>query len=706
MGRIVRSARLAVVGQTRSMARVDPVERVLNLLTLLHETPVPLTRSEIVDRMATGSTPYPTDEVAQHQMFSGDRRIITTALGIAIQQSVRGGSDAGRTEYWIDAGDIRLPSLELDDDERFVLTLALAAVSRSAPHVGEAAMKLSSWIGASGVGTGSPDGPYEFSVEVTDTVVALTEAARRGDVIARNWVPSGTDATSAASSSGEGGREEGFEPWAVVLSDGVWYVVGRDRSVDEAVAVRVDRVGRSDVGAPPHGVRVLEGVGRVAGPVELDEVSLGALVRASEGPSRPPTDTGDAAVGEMAEGAEVATVVVDELSAVRAMLSARVVEAGQLDLFGEVTLKVVVDDERRFRSWLLSLGDRARLEAPQHLRRSIAEWLLAIAEHEPSTTPTPRRPASPSRRRGPEPTPARLHRLLSIVPWLYRQRSVSVAEVAARVGATPQQVVRDLTLASMCGTPPYGAGELYGFWVEPETDMVHVLHPTLLTDDVRLTPRQMASVAVALASIEAMPGEHRVVAGRLREKLDRALGGMPVRVDLDDPPFLDAVATAAERNERIRIEYVDPADRITEREVDPLKVFVDRGTAYVITDDHLRGGERVFRIDRIVSVTPTGEVFRPRAIASPAGETWSWMIPEREVVVRLPAGSDWVLDRHATLAHLVEPDGSIVVWLAVVDERWLEVLLLRCGPGVEVLDPPEWSTLASRAAAAVAAHYV
>ena len=112
------------------------------------------------------------------------------------------------------------------------------------------------------------------------------------------------------------------------------------------------------------------------------------------------------------------------------------------------------------------------------------------------------------------------------------------------------------------------------------------------------------------------------------------------------------------------------------------------------------------RIDRIVSVTPTGETFRPRAIESPAGGSWSWMIPDREVVVRLPPGSDWVLDRHATLAHLVEPDGSIVVWLAVVDERWLEVLLLRCGPGVEVLDPPEWSTLASRAAAAVAAHYV
>lgn len=675
------------------MSRVDPVERVLNLLTLLHETPVPLTRAEIVDRMAIGSTPYPVDEVAQHQMFSSDRRIITTGLGIAIQQAVRGGSDAGRTEYWIDAGDVHLPRLHLEDDERLVLSLALAAVSRTAPHVGEATMKLSSWIGASGLGTGSADGPFEFSVDLPDAVVALTEVARTGGVVEPVRPASGSIGVASGAEQTGPTSDEGFEPWLVMLAEGVWYVVGHDRSAGVPCAVRADRFTSDTPGPSSHGVRVLEGERRCIEPLDLDEGSLIDLVRAAD---RAVSDPG---------AAELATVVVDELAAVRATLSTRVVEAGQIDLFGEVTLKVAVDDERRFRSWLLSLGDRARVEAPEHRRRAVIEWLQAMAEHEPSDGEVPDRPAVAGRRRGPEPTAARLHRLLSIVPWLYRQRSVPIAEVASRVGASPDQVVRDLTLASMCGTPPYGAGELYGFWVDPEADMVHVINPTLLTDDVRLTPRQMASVAVALASIEALPGDHRAVAQRLRVKLDAALGGMPVRVDLDDPPFLDAVASAAERAERIRLEYVDPADRITEREVDPLKVFVDRGTAYVITDDHLRGGERVFRIDRIVSVTPTGHRFTPRPVSSPAGERWSWMIPEREAVLRLPPGSDWVLDRYATLAQHVDQDGSLVLWVSVVDERWLEVLLLRCGPGSEVVDPPEWRSLAQRAASAALSRY-
>lgn len=653
------------MGQTGEVVegRVDPVERVLNLLTLLHESPRPLTRAEIVDALAPTS-PYPADPAAQHQMFSGDRRTIAVDLGIAIHQRVRGGSDAGRTEYWIDADEVHLPRLELDDDERLVLSLALAAVSRSVPTVGEASMKLSSWIGA---GSGSPAGsaagsaPIEFSVEVPEPVVALMDAARSAAVVRH-----------------EG---DGFEPWAVVLSEGSWYAIGNDVTAGEPTAVRIERFA--------GGAEVIDGARRSVEPLDLDEDTLALLVRGRRDDAEP----------------ELATVVVDEVAAVRASLAGRVVERSQVDLFGEVTLKVVVDDPARFRSWLLALLDRAAVVAPPHRRDEIVDRLRAIASSSPSGVSVPDRPAAPGRRRGPEPVATRLHRLLSIVPWLYRQRSVPVADVAERVGATVDQVVRDLTLASMCGAPPYGAGELFGFWVEPETGTVNVLHPTVLTDDVRLTPRQAASVAVALASIEALPGDHRAAADRLRRKLDDVLGGVPVLVTLDDPPLLADVVTAAEAHERIRIEYVDAADRVTERIVDPQKVFVDRGTSYLIADDQLRHEERVFRIDRMVSVTSTGERFAPRDVTPPAGSRWAWMVPEREVVVRLPPGSEWVLDRYATLAHAIGTDGWLAVWLAVVDERWLATLVLRCGPGAEVLAPDDLVDLPRRWADAILDRY-
>ncbi|MGH9132400.1 MAG: WYL domain-containing protein, partial [Ilumatobacteraceae bacterium] len=399
----------------------------------------------------------------------------------------------------------------------------------------------------------------------------------------------------------------------------------------------------------------------------------------------------------------IAQVVVDEVTAARASLSPRVIERRQVDLFGQVSLRVLVDDVDRFRSWVLGLGPRAELLGPPDLRGEVIEWLAEIAGHSPSGVTVPPKPTTAGRRRGPEPVCERLHRLLAIVPWLYRHGTAHVDEIAARVGATRDQVVRDLTAASMCGLPPYTFDRLYGFWVED--DKVHVTHPTLLADEVRLTARQGAAVAVALASLDALPGGDHDVSKRLRAKLDDALGDWPVRVEVDAPPYLDDVRAAVERHERIRIEYVDLDDRVTERAFDPLKLFVDRGASYVIGVDHLRGGERVFRVDRLLSVVPVDVFFEPRPVTPPTGRTWSWMVPHREVVVRLPPGSDWVVDRYATIAHVVGEDGWLTVWLSVVSEPWLASLVLRCGPGAEVVEPSEFADLPARRARAALERY-
>jgi proteasome accessory factor BC len=637
---------------TAKPSRIDPIERVLNLLTLLHESRTPLTRAEIVAKLAASDAPYPDDEDAQHQQFTVDRRTIASALGTSIRQRPRGGEDAGRTEYWIDAGDVRLPELHLDDDERLVLSLALAAVSRSLPHAGEAQLKL-------GVDPAEVT-PFDFNVDVPDVALTVIEAARTAGVVEFN----------------AGAERLELEPWAVVLHCGAWVVVGHDVRRSGARTVRLDRTAR---------VRVLAGRRRTAPVWDLDDATVSTLA------------------ADAAEEPVIAQVVVDEVTAARASLSPNVIERRQVDLFGQVCLRVLVGDVARFRSWLLGLGARAHLLGPADLRAEVIDWLGEIADHRPSCSNVPSKPPTAGRRRGPEPVADRLHRLLAIVPWLYRHGSAHVDEIAGRIGATREQVVRDLTAASMCGLPPYTFDNLYGFWVED--DRVHVTAPTLLSDDVRLTLRQAATVAVALSALDALPGGDHDASKRLRAKLEDALGDWPVRVDVDDPPFLDDVRAAVERHERIRIEYVDLEDHVTERDFDPLKLFVDRGSAYVLGDDHLRGEQRVFRVDRLLSVVPTGEVFEPRPVTPPAGRTWAWTVPHREVVVRLPPGSEWVVDRYATIAHSVAVDGWLTVWLSVVSEPWLASLVLRCGPGAEVLAPSDVVALPARRARAALGRY-
>jgi proteasome accessory factor C len=210
-----------------------------------------------------------------------------------------------------------------------------------------------------------------------------------------------------------------------------------------------------------------------------------------------------------------------------------------------------------------------------------------------------------------------------------------------------------------------------------------------MTAPMRLTARQGAAVSVALQALAALPGEDSDAVQRVRAKLVAALGEHPIQVTLDEPPFLQRVREAVEANERLVITYVDLNDVVTERTVDPLKLFIDRGRAYLLCQDHLRDAERVFRVDRIVSVEGTGLSFAPRDLPVPAGTVWEWMIPDREVVVRLPAESDWVLDRYAIAAHVTEPDGTIVCWLSVVSQAWLAGLMLACGSEAEVISPED-----------------
>ena len=81
--------------------RVDPLERVLNLFTLLHRSTRPLTREQIVAEMARGMTPYPTTEDAQRQLFGSDKNTIVRDLGIQVRQTIAQGDEAGQTKYWI-----------------------------------------------------------------------------------------------------------------------------------------------------------------------------------------------------------------------------------------------------------------------------------------------------------------------------------------------------------------------------------------------------------------------------------------------------------------------------------------------------------------------------------------------------------------------------------------------------------------------------
>lgn len=647
--------------------RVDPAERVLNLLTLLLNKSQPVSREEIARDMAHGSTPYHDDSEKQRQQFSADMKVIEKKLNIPVRRTTAVGGQAGQTLYRIIEAEMCIPDVRLDDDERRVLGTALAAVRHAAPGAGEALLKFEADEHVASI--------VELDVPVPLPVVRLTEAAQRGKRVSVRI----------------GGSLVELEPWRLVFDSGVWFVVGLFDGESSPRAMRCLGLADDDVVVSAHDANH-----------ERSALSYREMVRLLH------------AVGGEGVGTEtVATVLVDDHAWSLVRSEGRVVDA-EASTDGWRRVRVMVTDVARFRGWLLGLAEHAIVEGPVEFRRHVVDWLDDFIGAPPLEGSPPPPPADGSTRTpGPRPMAERLHRLLAIVPRLLRGRSIAVSELAELVGADEDQLIRDLQFASHCGIPPYTADVLFQFWVEDghvhlygvEESNLFRRATKLINRSVRLTYRQATAVAVALAGMRALHHDDHLTPAveSLRLKLEKAIGQLPVVVRLRDQSRVDELSTAIRDGRRVEIEYVDSNDRHSTRHIEPLRIFTRGDGTYVIADDvsteptpGRSATGRSFRLDRIVDLRLTEHTFEPRAVDVPVD--WDFGDAARRVALLLPPGNDWVLERVALRSWVRSTDGSIAAWVDVASTVWLSRLLLRCGTGATTVGAPELRESAVRVA--------
>jgi proteasome accessory factor C len=305
-------------------------------------------------------------------------------------------------------------------------------------------------------------------------------------------------------------------------------------------------------------------------------------------------------------------------------------------------------------------------------------------------------------------TSPRLQRLLMLVPWVMAHPDASVGEVCERFKISESDLVADLDLLFMCGLPPFGPGDLIEAWIDG--DHVHIAAADYLSRPLRLTQweavellvmgRAMASVPGlteadslerALAKLEAAlsPEEAasaRDLAARVAVELE-GTGAEPLLADLRD-------ATAGRR--RVRITYYSfGQDKVTERTVDPYVVFSTLGNWYLLGADDRSGEDRVFRVDRIKDMTPTGETFELPDGFDPgrAAGTGLFVPSPRDLEVTLDLGpaAGWVMEVTPHDKAELQKDGWTRMSLRTPHLEWLERLVLRLGSDVRVIAPNELS---------------
>jgi len=662
-------------------------ERLLNLVIALRATRRGMRREDL--RRAVPQYAASPNEAAFERMFERDKEDLRE-IGVPIVTLASDVLVDAEDAYRIDAGAYELPAVTFTAAEVAVLGLAAHVWQQAALAVpaARALTKLKA-VGATDDPLLAADAGRDLA-GLVDPVVRTVEpsfsplhdALRLCRVVRFGYRRPG----------GEPARRT-VEPWRLVLRSGSWYLVGLDLDRDAARVFRLSRI--------EGAVSTVRG--RRPGPVPEESVVLDALkvLSAAGAPCR--------------DEAEQRRVVRLRLRPGRGgRLRAMAVRGGHDPGDGEdveLWLRGGGQDEPPSGfvvEAVASAGADVEVLEPDVLREAVRRQWRQVADRHAGPVPDDAPDAVLDQ--VPEPVvhgagaTERLSRLLAMVPFVLRREGVTLTELAGHFEVSERQVVRDLELLFVCGTPGHLPDDLIE--ADWEGGVVRIGNAEPISRPLRLTSEEAVVLLLGLRLLGDVPGPHdRAATTSAADTLSALTSGQRSRLGLIRDPYgppkhAGTVTTALLQRRRLRLRYLSAGrDELTEREVDPYRIVSDAGRHYLEGWCHRAESVRLFRLDRVVQA----EVLESpapgpdeRAVAE-AGRGSGGQVPrspaDTALVLRLHRGAHWVAEHYGaepvgrTRAGDRVPEGALDVRLRVADPDRAVRLVLGLGGAAEVLVP-------------------
>ncbi|MFF0426185.1 helix-turn-helix transcriptional regulator [Streptomyces sp. NPDC004520] len=304
-------------------------------------------------------------------------------------------------------------------------------------------------------------------------------------------------------------------------------------------------------------------------------------------------------------------------------------------------------------------------------------------------------------------------RMLSLVTYLRERPGAHVADVARAFGITEDELISDLDVLPMCGTS-FRGGDLLD--IDTDGDRIWWHNPDDVAAPLRLAADEATALLVAARAVATLPGLRegdRDALLRATAKLEAAAGEaagasarLSVTFESEGGVFAEVDRAISERR-RLWVRYYSPArDELTEREVDPIRLFAV-GHTYMEAWCRLSEARRTFRLDRVVEIRILDEHAAPpelelrdlsEGLVHPSAD-------DPEVVVEVGPGGRWVAEYYPHDRAEELRDGGLRITLRTPDPASLRRLALRLGSDGRIVAPAELADSARTAAAAALAAY-
>ncbi|CAM5778461.1 helix-turn-helix transcriptional regulator [Cellulomonas persica] len=308
----------------------------------------------------------------------------------------------------------------------------------------------------------------------------------------------------------------------------------------------------------------------------------------------------------------------------------------------------------------------------------------------------------------------RVVRLLGLVAFLDRHEGASVEELARQFGVTSEQVMADIDTLWVSGTPGYLPYDLIDFdFSSYERGVVRLTESRNMTRPLRLSAREGVALVASLRALDAGLGgalddERAQVVRSALAKLTAAVGDAAGTVDVSltlaaAPEVAAALATSLREGRRLHLRYVNAADVSSERDVDPIRLVTDTDRSYLLGWCHAVEGERLFRVDRILTARVLDEPAEHHRVES--GGEFAPGDDGELVTVHLASPGRWIAESTPVQEVRNLEDGSFEIDLRVVSPAWLRHLVMQAANEIIDVRPRSVAAeVASTARAALAAY--
>jgi proteasome accessory factor C len=413
---------------------------------------------------------------------------------------------------------------------------------------------------------------------------------------------------------------------------------------------------------------------------------------------------------------------------------------------GDRLFRTPYGDARMLVSWVLGLGEHARLAGPEELVEEYARRVellqerhqgegppelggaeeirarrgprVAAAAAQDSATRSTRRGGRRRRGEGAQDDdaqggagagdaairPERFARLVTLASILIRagraDERLPVAELRQRLQLSEEELREDIDVLNVVN---FGGGSYVLYAEILEDEGVIEVDPEPYSDNFDRPARLLPVEGKALVAAIDLIGEH-IPEGSLssaREKIVHALGEDPMEQGLqvahatsDDSLVAGAISQAIVKHRLIELEYYkENEDEFSLRRVEPYALTNGREGWYVASFDPERDAMRHFRLDRIKRATVTREAFTPRPEVDPAADVDGWMRTGEVHASRTarvwisPERARWAREQRRVVSE--RPDGSIVVQLSFAGVQWLVREVLKEAGDAVVLEPED-----------------